>query len=442
MPDDDIRLSQELCSFIAKSPTAFHAANEMARMLDEAGLMRLREGERWELVQGKGYYTMRNDSSIVAWKVPEHFKADSYAFQFAAAHTDSPMFKVKHVPELAGPCETLRLDVEGYGGMLDASWLDRPLGIAGRVVVRTSDGKIESRLVASEREVALIPNVAIHQRRDANKGFPYDHQVDLLPLFSAGKLAKGSFDAMVAELVGVDVSQLLGKDLLVVNRTEPRVWGWANEFVSAPRLDDLQCAFAGVNAFMTSENPSSVTVFACFDNEEVGSGTRQGAWSTMLRDALVRINAALGGTDEQYLRALTRSFMVSCDNGHAVHPNHPELFDASNGAHVNGGVIVKEVASQKYATDAFTRALFTAICNDAGVPVQTFANHSASAGGSTLGNLSGRQVSVATVDVGLAQLAMHSSYETAGVLDTGYLMHALQAFYACELRIDEGSATL
>ena len=438
----DVELSRELCAFISQSPTAYHAVASMTDLLDEAGFVRLREADHWEMLPGGRYYVLRNNSSIVAWKVGEQTSAETLRFQMAAAHTDSPLFKIKQVGELQGPGQYLRLDTEGYGGMLDATWLDRPLGIAGRVLVRAADGRIESRLVASEREVALIPNVAIPQRRDANQGFAYNHQVDLLPLFSAGKLGRGAFDAMVAELAGVEPEQVLGKDLYVFNRTEPRVWGWADEFVSAPRLDNLQCAFAGLRAFAEAENPACVTVFACFDSEEVGSGTRQGAWSTLLRDVLMRTNAALGGTDESYLRALARSFMVSCDNGHAVHPNHPELFDADNGARINGGVVVKETSNQKYATDGFTRAVFTEICLHAGVPVQTFANRSDSPGGSTLGNLSGRQVSVATVDVGLAILAMHSCYETAGVDDTGHMLHALQAYYAADLRIDEADTVV
>ena len=440
---NDIELSQGLCEFIEASPSMFHAARALAGRLDAAGVVPLREGERWGIERGGSYYVMRNASSVIAFRVGSRVPADGYRFQMAAAHTDSPTYKVKHHPELDGPGGTLRLDVEPYGGMLDATWLDRPLGIAGRVVVRTPDGGIESRLVASDRDVALIPNVAIHQRRNAKEGFAINRQVDMCPLISAGELGRGSFDAMVAELAGVDASSVLGKDIYLFNRTRPRVWGWANEFVSAPKLDDLQCAFAALTAFVQTSNDACVTVLACFDNEEVGSGTKQGALSTFLRDVLMRINGALGFDEEAYLRALAGSFMVSCDNGHAIHPNHPELYDAENCPRINGGVVVKEMASQKYATDAFTRAVFTAICEEAGVPVQTFANHSDSLGGSTLGNLSIERVSVSTVDVGLAQLAMHSCYETAGVRDTGYLVRALQAFYACDPQIDgTGSASL
>ena len=435
---DDISLTQELCSFISESPTAFHAAANMAVRLDEAGFVCLHEADHWDLQRGGSYYVLRNGSSLVAWRIGAHLPQEGYDMRMAAVHGDSPTFRIKHVSEISGPGDMLRLNVEGYGGMLDATWLDRPLGIAGRVVVRTDDGTLESRLVATPGEVALIPNVAIHQRRDANQGFPYNHQVDLIPLFSAGALTKGAFDDMVAQLADTTADRVLGKDLCLINRTAPRVWGWAHEFVSAPRLDNLQCTYAGFEAFVSTSNPGCVTVFTCFDSEEVGSGTRQGACSTLLRDVLLRTSRGLGGSDEDFLRTLASSFLVSCDNGHALHPNHPELYDSDNAPRINGGVVIKETARQKYATDAWSRAVFSELCERAGVLTQTFANRSDSMGGSTLGNLSGRQVSVPTVDVGLAQLAMHSSYETAGVADTGHLLRALEAFYAADLRLRDG----
>lgn len=432
----DVDLSKELCSFIAQSPSMFHTVASIAKRLDDAGFKRISEGDAWRVGPGDCCYVVRNGSSVIAFRIGQDVTADA-PFQMAASHTDSPTFKIKHVAELDGPGQMLRLNVEGYGGMLDATWFDRPLGVAGRVMVRTEDKRVESRLVASDGPVALIPNVAIHQNREANKGVAYNHQVDLCPLISVGELGQGSFDGFVAKMAGTDSEHVLGKDLYLVNLMEPHVWGWAQEFVSSPKLDDLQCAFASLSAFVETGNDSCVTVYGCFDTEEVGSRSRQGALSTFLREVLARISEALGRTNEEHLRALAHSFMVSCDNGHAVNPNHPELFDAKNQARINGGVVVKEASSGTYTTDGLGRAVFTAICQDAGVPVQTFANRSDSRGGSTLGNLSNTQVSVHSIDIGLAQLAMHSSYETAGVKDTGYLMKALQAFYAAHLQIDE-----
>ena len=432
----DLDLVRGLCTFIEQSPSMFHTAATIMDRLDAAGFRRLAEQDAWSVSPGDACYVTRNASSVIAFKVGAGLAPDGIRFQIAAAHGDSPAFKVKHLPELDGAGGTLRLDVEAYGGMIDSTWFDRPLGIAGRVLVRSADGRAESRLIASAGDVALIPNVAIHQNREVNKGFALNRQVDLCPLFSAGALGRGAFDAMVAELAGTAPDAILGKDLFLCNRTAPRIWGWADEFVSAPKLDDLQCAFSALTAFLAAENPACITVFACFDNEEVGSGTKQGALSTFLHDVLVRVSSALGTRKEDHLRALARSFLVSCDNGHAIHPNHPELFDAENCGRVNGGVLIKEAANQKYATDAFSRALFAELCVQAGVPVQTFANHSASQGGSTLGNLSNQQVSVHAVDVGLAQLAMHSSYETAGVADTGNLVRALAAFFSADIAIE------
>ena len=432
----DLELSRELCDFIEKSPSSFHTVATICEYLDAAGFRRLPENAAWDIAAGDDCYVTRNNSSIIAFRVGEDLPSDGYHFQLAVSHTDSPMFKVKHRPELDGPKDTLRLDVETYGGMIDATWLDRPLGVAGRVMVRTPDGRVESRLVASDRDVALIPNVAIHQMRETNKGLALNRQVDLCPIFSAGALSRGAFDAMIAEMAGTAPEFVLGKELFLYNRTPPRVWGWADEFVSAQRLDDHQCVFASLKAFIAAENRACVTVFGCFDNEEVGSGTKQGAHSTFLRDCLTRVNAALGKGDEDYLRALAGSFLVSCDNSHAVHPNHPELYDDENCGRMNGGVVIKESANQKYSTDAFGRAVITAICEDAGIPYQTFANRSDSPGGFTLGNISNTQVSVHAVDVGLAQLAMHSSFETAGTADTGHLMRALRAFFSADIEID------
>ena len=319
--------------------------------------------------------------------------------------------------------------------MIDSTWFDRPLSVAGRVLVQEGN-KVQNRLLYIDKDILIIPNVAIHFNRQVNDGYKYNRQIDLCPLFSSGELKKGDFDRMVASELGVEPEQILAKDLFLVNRQKPVIWGWKDEFVSTPKLDDLQCAFVALKGFIESQNEESVNVYCCFDNEEVGSNTKQGAMSTFLHDVLVRLNAALGKSEDEYYQAVAKSFLVSCDNAHAVHPNHPEKTDAVNCAYMNKGIVLKESANQKYTTDAFSRALFTAICNKAGVPVQTFANRSDSVGGSTLGNLSNTQVSVHAVDFGLPQLAMHSSYETAGIKDTGYAIASLKAFYDTVIHID------
>lgn len=424
----------ELLTFIEHCPSAFHAVHEIAGRLEQAGFTYLPEAAHWEIQPDGNYYTTRNGSSIIAFRVGGELS--DYHFQLCASHSDSPSYKIKNEAELEGSGEYLRLNVEAYGGMIDNTWLDRPLGVAGRVLVR-ENGAVVSRLFDADRDLLLIPNVAIHFNREINNGYKYNRQVDLCPLFSAGELKKGAFDAFVAGQLGVEVEDILGKDLFLVNRQKGTVWGACGEFVSSPKLDDLQCAYASLQSFLQAENEQAVNVYCCFDNEEVGSNTKQGAMSTFLADVLERINAALGKTRDEYLQAQARSFLVSCDNAHAVHPNHPQKTDEKNCVWMNRGIVVKESANQKYTTDAFSRAVFTELCVRAQVPVQSFANRSDSAGGSTLGNLSNTQVSMHAVDIGLAQLAMHSSYETAGARDTGYAVRALGMFYRTNVRIEE-----
>lgn len=431
----NVAISRKLLDFINASPSMFHTVHTVSECLEAAGFQHLHEQDAWCVERGGRYFVTRNNSSVIAFQVGAKLPTSGYQFRMAAAHSDSPTFKIKAVPELEGPGEYLRLNVESYGGGIDNTWLDRPLSIAGRVFVRTKEG-VRCKLLSVGKDVLLIPNVAIHMNRKINEGMPLNRQVDLCPLFSAGELKQGEFLRMVAQELGVEPDQILSHDLFLVNRQEGRIWGWADEFVSAPKLDDLQCAFAALEAFTAARNEQTVSVFACFDNEEVGSGTKQGALSTFLADTLERINASLNFSREDYLRALAQSFLVSCDNAHAVHPNHPELTDAHNCVHLNKGVVVKESANQRYTTDAFSRALFATLCAQADVPTQMFANRSDMAGGSTLGNLSNMQVSVHAVDIGLPQLAMHSAFETAGVKDTGYAIKALTAFYEADLQID------
>lgn len=434
--------ARDLAAFIAESPSMFHAASAIRARLDAAGFIHLPETSAWEIRPGGSYYTVRNNSSVIAWHVGSDLpEGTPYHFQLTAAHSDSPTFKVKAVPELDGAGETLRLNVEAYGGMIDYSWFDRPLGLAGRVLVREGD-RVESRPLSVTRPVALIPSLAIHMNHEVNRGFAPNRQVDLCPLFSAGALRRGSFDAFVAAELGAAPEQVLARDLFLVNLEAPAVWGAAAEpeFISAPRLDDLMCAYAALEALLAGPSERTVSVYCCFDNEEVGSNTKQGAMSTLLADALARVNAALGGGDEDLARAVAGSMLVSCDNAHAVHPAHPEVADEGSRPVLNGGIVVKEAANQHYCTDAFSRAAFVAVCERAGVPCQAFANRSDAAGGSTLGNLSNIQVSMHAVDVGCPQLAMHASYETAGARDVDLAVRALAAFYAADLVIDGADA--
>ncbi len=429
------RLAAEgLLGFIRECPSMFHTVRSIRARLDDAGFVYLPEVRPWECEPGGSYYTVRNNSSVIAFKVGSDVRPACCHFQIAASHSDSPTFKLKANPALEGPGPYARLNVEAYGGMIDYTWFDRPLSVAGRVMVET-ENRIESMLVSLDHEVAIIPSLAIHMDHGVNSGFAPNRKTDLCPLFSAGALSAGEFDELLANELGVTPRQILGRDVFLVNRQEPLVWGAQDEFLSAPKLDDLMCAYASLDAFLRSNNQGSVSVFCCFDNEEVGSNTMQGALSTFLPDTLKRLNAALGGTDEMFRRALAASMLVSCDNAHAVHPNHPEKSDEGNRAHLNQGIVVKEAANQKYCTDAFSRAVFCAVLNNADIPFQRFANRSDMAGGSTLGNLSNMQASIHGVDVGCAQLAMHSAFETAGARDVLLAVRALQAFYDADIQV-------
>ena len=429
-------LNKQLIRFIASCPSMFHTADSIGKMLSENGFVRLEEGKRWRFTDGK-YYVKRNNSSIIAFEIPKELK--SYHYQICASHGDSPTYKVKAVGELQGPAEYLRLDVEGYGGMLDATWFDKPLSVAGRVLVR-EDGKIVSRLLYIDKDILIIPSLCIHMNREANNGFSYNKAVDLCPLFSNGELKKGDFDKMIAKELKVKEDQIVSKDLFLVNRQEGKVWGYKKEFLSAPKLDDLQAAFASLMGFLEAENKGCINVYACFDNEEVGSGTKQGAMSTFLKDVLVRINELLCKGNDDLRTALAKSFLVSFDNAHAVHPNHPEKSDSINQCFMNKGLVIKENAAQRYTTDAFSRAVFLEVCKKAGVPTQVFANRSDMAGGGTLGNISNIQVSLHAVDIGIAQLAMHSSFETAGSKDTEYAAFAMKQYYSSLIEIRDSDS--
>ena len=425
--------AKELLTFIENSPSMFHSIETIKGMLDEAGFTYLPERTCWDVKQGGTYYTIRNHSSIIAFRVGKEL--GDYHFQMCASHSDSPTYKIKNVPELNGPGEYLRLDVEAYGGMIDSTWFDRPLTVAGRVLVKDGQG-VSARLLYIDKDLFIIPNVAIHFNREVNNGYKYNRQVDLCPLFSAGELKKGAFDAMIAKELGVAAEDILGKDLFLVNRQPGTIWGYADEFISSPKLDDLQCAYVSLKAFLEAKNERDVSVYCCFDNEEVGSNTKQGAMSTFLQDVLHRINTGMGRTGEEYLTALASSFMVSADNAHAIHPNQPDKADPTSRPYLNQGIVIKYSANQKYCTDAVSAAVFKTICEKAKVPYQVFLNRSDILGGSTLGNISGTQVALNTVDIGLPQLAMHSSYETGGVRDVMYAIRALTAFYERDLNIN------
>lgn len=415
---------QNLFTFIDKSPTAFHAVANLESMLEQEGFIRLEEKKPWEIAVGGKYYVNRNGSSIIAFVLPER-KPDG--FHIVAAHSDSPCFKIKEMPEIAIDNFYTKLNTEKYGGMILSTWLDRPLSVAGRLIVKGKDG-MESRLVNLDKDAALIPNLAIHMQKEMNKGIEYNPQTDMEALIGEGSF-KGNFMEEIAKAAGVKSEKILGTDLFLYNRDKCRLLGMDDAFITGPRLDDLECAFAGMTALVNEQSKNYCNLCVIFDNEEVGSGTKQGAASTFLKDVLVRICSQLGIGEEAYRCMLADSFLISADNAHALHPNHQEKADVTNKPCLNGGIVIKYHGSQRYATDAYSAAVMKDICNRADVPYQSYANRSDIAGGSTLGNISTTQVAINTVDIGLAQLAMHSALETAGAKDIRYLTDALHTFY-------------
>ena len=420
-----IETTEKLLDFIEKSPTAFQAVDEMQKRLTENGFEVLSEKEYWKLIPGGKYLVTRNNSALIAFCIPEK---ESRVFHIMASHSDSPSFKIKENPEIKVDNSYVKLNVEKYGGMLMAPWFDRPLSVAGRVIIRRNGG-LKEKLINIKHDLVMIPNLAIHMNREANNGVSYNPQKDLQPLFAVGNTDRTLLE-IIAEQTGVKKEDIISHDLFLYNRMPGTIWGADKEFVSSARLDDLQCAFASMEGLLRAQNHESIAVHCVMDNEEVGSGTKQGAASTFLKDTLLRINMGLGRTYEEYLMTLAGSFMVSADNAHALHPNYTDKTDPTNHPVLNKGIVIKFNANQKYCTDAVSAAIFKELCTKAGVPYQTFVNRSDIAGGSTLGNISNTQVPMNTVDIGLPQLAMHSPYETAGVKDTEYLVRAAEELFA------------
>ena len=417
---------REMLSFLDKNPTAYHTTASVRSILLNEGFVELLESRKWRLEPGRSYFVCRNGSSIIAFRMGVHL--ENYSFNVAAAHTDSPCFRIKENAEIHMGQKYTKLNTEGYGGMICSTWMDRPLSVAGRVLVKENDA-IVTRLVALDRDLLMIPSVAIHMNREVNDKASYNKQVDMLPLLG-GAAGEGVLKKRIAEELNVPEDRILGSDLFLYVREKATVWGCNEEFISSGRLDDQQCVFGILKGFLKGCSAESVSIAAFFDNEEVGSGTKQGAASTFLYDVMHRIAQNICTSDEDFHRAVASSFMFSADNAHAVHPNHPENTDVNNCTYMNEGVVVKVHAGQKYTSDGMSMAVAKELAARAGVPLQYFANRSDKVGGSTLGNLAMAQVSMNCVDIGLPQLAMHSCYETAGAEDTLSLIRLMEEFYS------------
>lgn len=416
-------MNNQLFKFIENSPTAFHAVDTIKKELSALGFCELTEGDKWKIEVGKSYFVSRNMSSVIAFKVPD---SSWNGFMVCAGHCDSPSIRIKENSEVKDK-NYVRLSCEGYGGMINSTWLDRPLSIAGKVLVKTEKG-IKSILVDFREPVAVIPNVAIHLNRKLNDGAVLNPAVDMVPLYSLNTESSESLNSRVASLLSIDEESILSCELMLYNPQQGISFGG---LISAPRLDDLQCVFASLRAFESSKAQGSMPVLAVFDNEEVGSRTKQGADSDFLRTVLTKVSSATGRNLED---AVASSFMLSCDNAHGVHPNHPELSDPNHQPTLGGGVVIKYNSNQQYATDGISSAIVKALCHKAQIPYQYYFNRADIPSGATLGNVSNTQLAMLSADIGLPQLAMHSAFETAGAEDTENMVALLSTFFGSSLK--------
>ena len=424
----DNRIS-EFLDYLNHSHSAYHAQANLVELLNARGYTQLEEGADWSLTPGGSYYVCRGGATVIAFRIPA---APAKGFLISAAHTDRPSFKLKENGEKTGTYTSLL--VECYGGALMAPWLDRPLSLAGRVLVETEQGA-KAALIDIQKDLLLIPNVAIHMNRQANDGYKWNPVMDMNPMLG-GKAVQGKLNALLEQEAG---GKILGHDLYLYLREEPKVWGMEDEFISAQGLDDLQSVWGCFQGFLNAGESEDIPVFCALNSEEIGSRTQNGADSSVMEDTLVRIAQ---GLKLDIRRLLSQSFLISADNAHAIHPNHPELADAANAPVMGEGVVLKFNSNQRYCTDGLCAAIFRKVCQKAGERVQTYYNRPDIPGGSTLGCVSIAHVSVPTADIGLPQLAMHSCYETASVADTISLMNITESYYSSTLEMNEAGFTL
>ncbi len=425
-------MKKDFMDFMKQSTTAFQAVAETAQRLEEAGYERVSEADVWNICAGDKKYVVRNDSSLIAFSVPCDHEVSKETgairgFQMVCAHSDSPSFKLKENPCIAVEGGYLKLNVENYGGMIKESWFDRPLSVAGRLVVRREGLALETRLVDMKKPIFIIPSLAVHMKRGGEKEGELNTQLHMLPL-AGTQTDKDILTKMLADEIKVDAKDILGADLYLYPLAEPICMGIGEELFGAPRLDDLSCVYCGLRALLESNSKDKISVLAVFDNEEVGSQTMQGAASDFLLSVLRRVATSL---EQDLERLLAQSFLLSADNAHALHPNYAEKADPTNRPMLNKGIVIKYHGGQKYTTSGYSGAYVKAICEQEEIPYQTYHNRSDIAGGSTLGNIALTNVSVPAADVGIAQLAMHSAFETMGAEDLAHMVHFMKAFYQC-----------
>lgn len=426
---------QNLINFLNASPVNFLAVKTIKEALHEAGFRGIRATDSLgDIKAGDQLFFTKNDSSIYAMRIGKKNLADN-GFHLICAHCDSPTFRIKPNAEITCEGGITKLNTEVYGGPIMSTWFDRPLSLAGRVIVRTGDVmNPETKLLHVKRPLLQISNLAIHFNRQVNDGVRLSKQKDMLPILGIveNELERGNMlTNVITKELGLKASDILDFDLYLYDATPACTFGMHDEFISSGRLDDLSMVHAGMTALLNcgDEIPETTQVLAVFDNEETGSQTKQGAGSPFLGSLLQRIVLAEGGNADDYYRSVEKAFMISADNAHAWHPNYPEKYDPTNHPVLGGGPVIKFNAAQKYASDAVSAAVFAGICEKVGVPCQRFVNHSDVAGGSTLGNILASSLPLRGVDMGNPILAMHSARETASTADHIYCIKAFTEFY-------------
>ena len=422
-----------LLTFLDASPVNFLAVKNIVDKLEDAGFKCIDPTlPIGNIKPGDKIYVTKNDSSVYAFHIGNKSLAEE-GFNMICAHCDSPTFRIKPNAEITGDGNIVKLNTEVYGGPILSTWFDRPLTIAGRVIVKSNDVMSpKTMLLHIKRPLLQISNLAIHFNRQVNDGVKLSRQKDMLPIFGIVKdqLEKGNMLInLICEELKINKNDILDFDLYLADATPACTFGIHNEFISSGRLDDLSMCYAGLEALIASPCSDKTKVLAIFDNEETGSQTKQGAGSPFLASIIKRIAMAQGGNEESFWQAVERAFMISADNAHAWHPNYSEKYDPTNHPVLGGGPVIKFNAAQKYASDAVSAAIFASICNEAKVPCQRFVNRSDVAGGSTLGNILAASIPLRGVDMGNAILAMHSCRETGSTADHIYTVKAFTQFY-------------
>lgn len=424
--------AKDLIDFIHASPSAFHAAKNVEEALVDEGFKRINPEDKWDFKKEGKYYTSKNNSAIIAFVIGKG-EIEEEGFKLIGAHTDAPTFRIKADPEMTVEGKYLKLNTEVYGGPILNTWFDRPLSIAGRINLKTKNLlKPKELLIDMEKPITIIPNLAIHMNRKVNEGIKLNPQINTLPLLSniSDEFEKDNFLVkLIAKKMGIKVEDILDFELFLYEVEKGSLVGLNEEFISVGKLDDLAMVHAGLHGLIDSKVANATNVLVCFDNEEVGSGTKQGAASPMLRSVLERIVLAMGKDKEDYYRALSNSFLISADQAHGLHPNYTEKQDPTSRPVVNGGPAIKTAANQAYTTDSFSSSVYEGICKSIGIPVQKFVNRSDERGGSTIGPISSSQLDISSVDIGNPILGMHSIRELGGVLDHYYTYKSFKEFY-------------